>query len=135
MATVRTNARGAVAACHPFDAGLRTLNQWPRRRTQVARMSHQRVSYPPLRSAAQSQCKQTLTSHGDAVTWLSSVQGDRYSVPGSFTRSTHLRRALRECEGPAATPPCPRRCIGHDLLDYRTRHESIPLPNDNEVGE
>jgi hypothetical protein len=35
MAIVRTNARGAVAACGPFDAGLRTQ--------QVARMSLKRV--------------------------------------------------------------------------------------------
>jgi len=53
---------------------------------------------------------------------------------GSFTRSTPLQRALREREGCAAKPPCPRRCTGHDLLDYRTRRESISLPNENEVG-
>jgi hypothetical protein len=42
MATVRTNARGAVAACGPFDAGLRTQ--------QVARMSEAKSGISRLKT-------------------------------------------------------------------------------------
>jgi hypothetical protein len=42
MAIVRTNARGAVAACGPFDAGLRTQ--------QVARMSEAKFGIPRLKA-------------------------------------------------------------------------------------
>src|SRR5262249_2263169 len=65
---------------------------------------------------------------------LAACRATAIPVSGSSTRSTALRRALREREERAAPPPCPRRCVGHDLLDYRTRRESIPLPNENAVG-